>query len=580
MRAAIYCRVSTDDQEKEGTSLQTQIDACLAYCKQKGYEVARQFRETYSGLTLERPKLVEIRQLVKAYQLDVVVVYCLDRLSRDPYHGVILTQELENHHARLEAVTETVESSEMGKLINYIRGFASKLEAEKIFERTMRGKQARLKEGKLPQGTGIGIFGYSWDKATGKRIINEPQAKVVLQIFTMALRGDSVNKIATILNKAGVRTMTGSPWHPLTIKRFLTNETYTGKTYFGKTSRTGSKTIIKPREQWVLLPDVTPLIITEEMFKRTQEFLLETKQSRPIKQNSPYLLTGFMKCSKCGSPIGGTTLNGKYRYYQCRGAKPTATRGKICDAGYIRADELEKSIWNKIVELTTSPLSRLSLLTDITKKHLPHVNDVLSLMNRQVNQLRKKVKTYPARERNLYDLLSHGNVTKEYVLDAIDNLKRERLNDEHQLESLLTSRKETAKADYLNLKLSEYSENLRLGLTLPADFREHTVRLRDILKQLHLKIQASPKSYNFTIVFYGQIISTEDSEIDATFAQRVKEFEQLHPDITIFDLINPYKRLPEDTLLGKTANQLKQNLVTIEQTSASPRERNYRCRPA
>ena len=84
MRAAIYSRVSTEDQEKEGTSLQTQVAACLAYCHQKGYQVIRQFSETYSGLTLDRLKLGDLRSLVAANELDVLVVYCLDRLSRDP----------------------------------------------------------------------------------------------------------------------------------------------------------------------------------------------------------------------------------------------------------------------------------------------------------------------------------------------------------------------------------------------------------------------------------------------------------------------------------------------------------------
>ena len=140
MKAGIYCRVSTDNQEAEGTSLQTQLEACLIYCQDKGYDVSYHFNEAYSGLTLERPKLNELRELARAGDIDIVVVYCLDRLSRDPTHGVILTQELEKHHVPLEAVTETVDSSELGKLISYIRGFASKLEAEKIRERTMRGR--------------------------------------------------------------------------------------------------------------------------------------------------------------------------------------------------------------------------------------------------------------------------------------------------------------------------------------------------------------------------------------------------------------------------------------------------------
>ena len=138
MKASIYCRVSTDDQEKEGTSLKTQMESCLNYCKEKGYEVSHRFSEAYSGLTLDRPKLRELQELIRAGYIDVIVIYCLDRISRDPTHGVILTQEFERLNVTLEAVTEDINTSELGKLISYIRGFASKLEAEKIRERTCK----------------------------------------------------------------------------------------------------------------------------------------------------------------------------------------------------------------------------------------------------------------------------------------------------------------------------------------------------------------------------------------------------------------------------------------------------------
>ncbi len=87
MRAAIYCRVSTDNQEREGTSLQTQLEHCLTYCRDKGYDVAYRYSEAYSGLSLERPELDKLRELVRAGDIEVLVCYSLDRLTRDPGHG-------------------------------------------------------------------------------------------------------------------------------------------------------------------------------------------------------------------------------------------------------------------------------------------------------------------------------------------------------------------------------------------------------------------------------------------------------------------------------------------------------------
>ena len=125
-KCAIYCRVSTDNQEREGTSLQTQLDGCLTYCQKQGYTVFHRFVGSESGLILDQPMRNELRELVRNKQIDVVVVYCLDRLSRDPTHGSILLDELEKYGVKLEGVTEDIENSDLGRLISYIRGFASK----------------------------------------------------------------------------------------------------------------------------------------------------------------------------------------------------------------------------------------------------------------------------------------------------------------------------------------------------------------------------------------------------------------------------------------------------------------------
>ncbi len=307
MKAAIYCRVSTDDQEREGTSLKTQMKACLDYCHEKGYEISQRFSEAYSGLTLDRPKLRELQGLIRAGNIDVIVIYCLDRISRDPTHGVILTQEFEKLGIALESVTEDISNSELGKLISYIRGFASKLEAEKIRERTMRGKMAHIENGRLPQGTGIGVYGYKWDKSAGRRTIIDHEAETVRKIFNMAIIGTSINRIAITLNESDNKTKSGSLWHRQTVKRVLNNRNYIGKTYFGQTKRISkTKVEAQPEESWILLPDITPPIITDEIFNQTQEALKSARQARPLKPNSSYLLTGFIRCSKCGSTLFGT----------------------------------------------------------------------------------------------------------------------------------------------------------------------------------------------------------------------------------------------------------------------------------
>jgi site-specific DNA recombinase len=273
-----------------------------------------------------------------------------------------------------------------------------------------------------------------------------------------------------------------------------------------------------------------------------------------------------MKCSKCGSPIGGTTLNGKYRYYQCRGARPTATRGKVCDVGYIKANELEGSVWSRVLDMLSDPLT---LLEKYGKEINQQPADTVALLTKQIEQLRKKLKTYPVKERNLYELLSHDDVTKRYVLEAVEKLKKERLNDEGQLTSLLASRKEANKADRFALKLSEVSLETMADLAL-----EHIVgidrlatinRKRSLLQRLRFKGVAERKTYQFGIILDGKIISSstyENSFIEA------EEFERKNPEISVEDLLDIKKQIPENTKFGQKVTKLKRDLVTIEQTSA------------
>ncbi len=144
MKAAIYCRVSTEDQEKEGTSLDTQQEAGLKVAEELGYGGSADYilREVWSGLTLDRPKLSHLRQWIRVKEVDAVIAHAFDRISRDPVHLIILQEEMEKAGVKLILVTEDVDNSDMGRLITHVKGYAAKVEVEKTRERTMRGKLA------------------------------------------------------------------------------------------------------------------------------------------------------------------------------------------------------------------------------------------------------------------------------------------------------------------------------------------------------------------------------------------------------------------------------------------------------
>ena len=169
VKALVYSRVSTDAQERDGTSLDTQERACVEYAESHGMLVVECIKDTASGYTLDRPGIERTRQLLWQGEVDVVVAYAVDRLSREQAQTGVLFYEVEQAGARLEFVTEKFEDTAVGRFILAAGAFTAEIEREKIAERTMLGKLERARAGKLPQGTGKGCYGYRYIKETGRR---------------------------------------------------------------------------------------------------------------------------------------------------------------------------------------------------------------------------------------------------------------------------------------------------------------------------------------------------------------------------------------------------------------------------
>jgi site-specific DNA recombinase len=386
-KAAIYCRVSTEDQEREGTSLQSQQAACVAKAVELGYEITADtvFLETYSGLTIDRPKLQQLRQAARDSELGVVIAYALDRLSRDPVHCIIIQDDLERNHVKLVLVTEDIDTSDMGKLITHIKGFAAKLEAEKIRERTQRGIRERVKAGKMPSGRRARLYGYTYvgGKGVGEgvRYENKSESKWVRQIFNWFVNeGIGIDRIAYKLRELDLPTPSGKAiWYASEVWRMLKNRAYVGETYvftqsFGEPKKRlpkGSKTrktgiMWKPQTDWVSIPGATPPIIELNIFEAAQAQLKRNRERSKRNMKQEYLLSGHMKCRKCGRNYWGYVKRVKWgkkihikRYYRCAG-KLRMISPVQCTNHNLNADKLEKLVWREIEKLLQDPTFILS----------------------------------------------------------------------------------------------------------------------------------------------------------------------------------------------------------------------------
>ncbi|MCY3880672.1 MAG: recombinase family protein [Chloroflexi bacterium] len=364
MKAIIYSRVSTDAQERDGTSLDTQERACAEFAAERGWEVVRRIRDAGSGASLDREGLGELRAALRQGEATAVVAYAVDRLSRSQNHIGILFDEFEGAGAKLEFVTERFEDTAVGRFILAARAFIAEVEREKIAERTTRGKEERARGGRIPQATGRGMYGYHYDSGTGRRVINAEQAAVVRRVFEDFAGGGSIMGITNALNEEAIPAYTGVKWSAWTVKNMLRNPGYTGRTIYRRTKTTHRRDPFTGRRrrvaeardpsEWIEIPDATPAIISQQLFDAVQTRLLDPERRTSAQRKYDYPLRGVVRCAHCHSAMVGQTSLGKYRYYRCRRAY-AGPRHDRCPAKYVKAGALEDAVVREVTGVLSAP---------------------------------------------------------------------------------------------------------------------------------------------------------------------------------------------------------------------------------
>lgn len=305
--AGIYIRVSTFDQAREGFSLGEQEERLREFCNFKRYNIYKVYQDAgISAKNDKRPAYQEMIEDVKKGNINVIVALKLDRLTRSVYDIEKLMKFVNDYECDIDCMAdESNTTTSNGRMVMRIMTSVSQNEIEKCSERTKFGMAGAIKNGHIPNRTGLGF------KRENKKLVPDPLTKdIIVRIFDLYLEGKSHQAIANIYNKEKVLGKTN--WYDSTIQKILSNELYKGDYVNGKRTKhpTYYENVIEP-------------IVSKEKWESCQYQKL--RNARHYERTATYLFTNKLKCSKCGNFLGGhatTKTNGKkYYYYKCNTCK-------------------------------------------------------------------------------------------------------------------------------------------------------------------------------------------------------------------------------------------------------------------
>jgi site-specific DNA recombinase len=406
MKTALYIRVSTDEQSKEGYSLDAQLDKLEAFCYSQGWEITKVYREEgQSAKDMNRPQL---KKLIKELELvDVVLVYKLDRLSRSVADINKLLQTFEDNNVSFKSSTEPYDTTtSQGKLLINIFASLAQFEREQLAERVYMGmtKKAELGE----RNGGRAPFGYKL--VDGKLVIKEDEATIIQEMYRLYLSGKGIRSIVLYMQQFGIKK------DIRTISRWLENPVYAGKLRWGNHSK---------MDTMIYDNTVHTAIIDEETFEKVQ--LLRNKRTiEGKKATSPFHFSGVLRCARCGGPLSGWFKKARgTKHYICINKKNKGT----CDLPQFTEAALTKTFLDELS--ADDPQQFLNLSKDFNIEQKENVDQ-----SNLIKELERELTAIKTRKKNWLLALGNGIMTQEeFKSMKSDDTKKEEIIKE-QLASI------------------------------------------------------------------------------------------------------------------------------------------------
>lgn len=323
--AALYARVSTDEQAEHGYSIDAQRDACRAFATARGWTAAQEYVDAgFSGGKSDRPAWQQMIADARAGAFQVLIVHKLDRFSRDVLAGLRVIADLRAAGVSFVSVSEQMDfTTPMGgvmmtMLLAFAQLYREQLRTEVTKGKTQKAKRGRSNANRPP-------FGYK--RIDGRDVIDPPAADLWREAFALAGAGaTSDTDIAAWLNARGATTPEGKPFSRTSVREMMINPFYIGIVRWrglgDSLNPKGDRHRRKRADAHEYPGEHEPIIdrATWNKVQRVRAMRAGTGRGLPRLKRHQYLLQGLARCAECGGRLVSFCNKRGELAYTCRAA--------------------------------------------------------------------------------------------------------------------------------------------------------------------------------------------------------------------------------------------------------------------
>lgn len=449
MRIAIYSRKSVFTGK--GDSIENQVQLCKEYIHlhyPEDNEITIYEDEGFSGGNINRPKFQELLRDAREKKFDCLICYRLDRISRNVSDFSTLIEELNDLKISFVSIKEQFDTSTpMGRAMMYISSVFAQLERETIAERVRdnmieMAKHGRWLGGTPPLGFDSEQFIYideeMKERKMSKLTVNKEEIKLVEKIYSKYLELGSIHQTVAFLQQNHLCGKRGKLFSPSAVSKILSNPVYVksnddvldylrsiGIQVFGEKEGHGlltynkrdSKFNKRDKTEWIAAIGKHKGIINADdwlLAQRLQNKGREKTKNFRLGTSSKGLLSGLVRCAKCGAPLRVAYGRNNKHYYTC--TKRISSKNALCDNPTASGPDFDKAILDNIMSIDKNKflkgLSSNAALIQDDKQRIERINNEINNKKKQLNKLTE-------------NLAKFDDDVADILIDKINTLSRE-----------------------------------------------------------------------------------------------------------------------------------------------------------